>query len=129
MFRDILHNSLLRFLLVGGISTFINFTVFTILYTSKIMHYDAAFIFGFLSGVVVGYFFNRRWSFQVRSENHIRHARRYLTTYSISLLTGVACVRWAVEDLGINPFVANVFVICITTSINYIGIRFWAFSR
>jgi len=120
---------LLRFLIVGGASTVVNYGIYTVLYLGAMVHYDVAFIVGFMSGVVVGYLLNRAWTFQVRSGNHSRDVWRYLITYTASLLSGLACVRWIVEDLSVDPLLANLCVICMTTFINYCGTRFWVFNR
>jgi putative flippase GtrA len=122
-------NPLLRFLIVGGASTCVNYGIYLLLYLVVLLRYEYAFIMGFLSGVAFGYLLNRSWTFQVRSGDHKRDVWRYFIVYTASLLVGLVCMRLAVEVLDVDPRVANLCIILVTTYTNYIGIRFWVFRK
>ena len=121
--------SLKRFLIVGVASTCVNYGTYLLTYLVLMMDYDLAFIIGFVSGVAFGYLLNRAWTFQVRSGAHRRYVWRYLAVYITSLLIGLILIRWSVNGLGVDPIIANLCTILVTTCINYVGTKFWVFYR
>jgi putative flippase GtrA len=127
--ENVSQRSFQRFLVVGVSSTCVNYGVYLLIYLVVRMDYDLAFIIGFLSGVACGYLLNRAWTFQIRSGGHKRYVWRYLIVYITSLLIGLAVVRWSVKWLGLDPIIANLCPILVTTFINYVGIRHWVFCR
>jgi putative flippase GtrA len=122
-------NYLQRFLIVGALSTCINYGIYMLVYLVLKMSYEWAFVIGFLSGIASGYFLNRAWAFQVKSTDHQRNIWKYLTVYTTTLLIGLTFFKWAVKGFGVDPIVANFGIILITTCINYAGTRFWVFRQ
>lgn len=121
--------SLTQFLIVGAISTVLNYSVYALFYLVVMVSYEKSFITGFVSGVALSYFLNRAWTFQVKFGSHRRDVWRYCTVYGTSLLFGIFFIRSAVEISEIDPLLANLGGIFVTTFINYIGVRFWVFSQ
>jgi putative flippase GtrA len=126
-FKYLLHNPLPKFLIIGVLSTIINYSLFIFLHFIVFLHYQISFIVGYLSGIAVGYLFNRSWSFQFSKSSHKRNIWKYLTVYVFSLWFGSTCLGALVNVVGIAPAVANLFTLLVTTFINYIGVRFWVF--
>ena len=119
----------MKFLVVGSLSTILNYLVFATFFLVLNFQYLTSFTIGFLSGVALGYILNRSWTFQISDSYPMRYFFHYTIVYITSLLIGLLCMRIAVEILSIHPLVSNIGVICITTCTNYSGIRFWVFKN
>lgn len=121
----------LKFLVIGGISTILNYAVFFLLFHRFAIYYVLASAAGYVAGVVVGYLFNRHWTFAADKALH-RQSREfmlYCTVYVISLLTSLLLLAALVDWLGLDARVANGLVIAVSTLINFIGLRFMVFKQ
>ena len=127
MIEALRKNLLVRFLIVGVASTVFNYSVYAFLYLVAMVDYGKSFIIGFLCGVAFSYFLNRAWTFQVKTAGHTRDVWRYFTLYATSLLIGLVCISLAIEFFAVDPLLANLGTILVTTCTNYTGLRFWVF--
>lgn len=116
-----------RFLLVGGLSTIINYTVFFGSWAMLGVNYLPAAALGFGAGVVVGYFLNKRWTYRVDTPSTPALVATYAAVYGISLLTGLGVIYLLVRHAGLDPTIANLISIVCTTCMNFIGTRFVVF--
>ncbi len=117
---------LTKFLIVGGFSTILNYAIFYGLYKLIGIYYLLSSAIGFLSGVVFGYFFNKTWTFQSKSKARMEIVKYYLV-YIFSLFFSLVILRIEVEYFMINPLIANIITISITTIINFAGTKFFVF--
>lgn len=116
----------LRFILIGGFSTLVNYAIFYTLYQVFHLHYLTASSLGFLTGVLAGYTFNKNWTFE--SKTPPKHTWvKYLGLYLVSLMLGLGFLKGLVM-LGIPPLIANVLMIGLTTCTNFIGTKVWVFK-
>lgn len=118
----------IRFIIIGLVSTSINYATFYGLYALNILHYASASAVGYCSGLGIGYFFNKAWTFEVE-EHSIGGISKYLTTYFASLFLGLGCLAILVDSIGIPAWFSNILVIGLTTVTNFCGLRFWAFKE
>ncbi|GGE24459.1 hypothetical protein GCM10011390_49850 [Aureimonas endophytica] len=128
MIRPALTGEIGRFLVVGALSTVINYGVFYALLLVGTDYILAAAI-GFLTGVAAGYGLNKRWTFGVSAPSSLRLVVSYWLVYGISLVCGLLFIRGLVEFLGIDPRLANLAAIVLTTCTNFLGTRFLVFRR
>ena len=126
-FKYLFNNPLPKFLIIGVLSTLINYSTFIFLYFIILLHYQVSFVIGYISGIIVGYLFNRSWSFQFNKSSYTHDIWKYLTVYVLSLWFGSTCLGLLVKIIGITPALANLLTLLVTTFINYIGVRFWVF--
>lgn len=117
-----------RFLVVGGASTVLNYTVYFILFSIFGMKYPIAFSIGFMSGVVFGYVLNKQWSFGLREASTPLVVLKYVLVYVLSLGLGLAVIRILVVNGGLDPLLANFFTILVTTCTNFVGARYLVFK-
>ena len=127
IFKVIFRGTLVRFLIVGGGSTACNYGIYAILYLVFMVHYGLSFIIGYLSGVTFAYFLNRAWTFRITSPSYSEHVWGYFLVYLISLIVGFCCIKFLVVIFYVDPLLANLITIFITTFLNYIGTKFWVF--
>jgi putative flippase GtrA len=123
-----LHTQFSRFLVIGGISTIISYSVFLVSLRVFGFHYIFANIMAFVFGISFGYPMNRRWTFD--SGHHKNsHFLQYLSVYLTSLLIGTIFLRIAVDTIGIIPEVAFILAVGITTFTNFLGTKFFVFKK
>jgi len=118
----------LKFVVVGGMSTIINYILFYLLFSNNLINYLAASAFGYVLGVFVGYFFNKYWTFQYLSKNHSKDLILYNLVYLTSMILGLLFLNFQVEFLIFNPLFANLVTIAFTTVSNFVGIKFLVFN-
>ena len=112
-----------RFLLVGGISTLINYIIFSALLTFLKQLPVIATAFGYVSGVGVGFFGNKYYSFQSFSKD-ISETLRYLGVYLSTFLVSLVLAHF------INANVLSyLFIVGVTTVLNYLGCQFLVFKN
>jgi len=116
----------LRFVVVGILSTFINYTVFYVLYKFIGFGYLLSSASGFLAGVVFGYRLNRTWTFELYSDASLFH--KYLLVYCCSLLLTLIFMEILISRIGIPAEIANVVCIILTTCTNFFGMKMVVFT-
>lgn len=114
----------LMFCVVGGISTILNYISFVTLVFLNI-NYLLASAIGYLVGVFIGFGLNKRFTFFGSCQPKL--LKKYLMLYTFSLITGLLFLRVLVH-LDINVYVANIFMIGLTTTLNFIGSKFYVFE-
>ncbi|SFC17271.1 Uridine kinase [Flexibacter flexilis DSM 6793] len=119
---------ILRFAVVGGFSTAVNYSTFYALLQLLDINYLAASATGFLVGVVVGYFFNKKWTFNAETASK-NDWWKYATVYLCSLICGLVFLYIVVDKIGVYKPLGNLLSIILTTIINFIGTRFWVFNN
>jgi len=116
-----------RFAIVGGLSTLLNYGGFYCLLTFLGLHYLYASSFGFIVGVLFGYFLNKYWSFEYNGGGRFLFIK-YFCVYLFSLGTCLLFLYFTVSALGLNPVLMNLFSIALSTVMNFINLRLWVFK-
>lgn len=119
---------ILKFLIVGGLSTLLNYSLFLLLFLMLELNYMTASTIGFFSGVLFGYYLNKRWTFQVEKREESIFFR-YLFVYCSSLTIGLSWLYFQVECIGVPPHIAQILMIGLTTCLNFLGVKLWAFKN
>ncbi|MBT5953774.1 hypothetical protein HOG98_03540 [bacterium] len=122
-----LKKSFLRFLIIGGVSTAINYSVFHVFLAVFGMHYAMSSGVGYCTGLVVGYFFNKSWTFQA-ARHSVAAITQYICVYLGSLTLSLVLLSFLIEGLSFPAWFANIIAIGLTTITNFVGLRFWVFT-
>ena len=117
-----------RFIVVGLLSTIVNYGVFYSLVVAGISYLIASAA-GFLIGVASGYGLNKRWTVGVTQPSDRRLVLGYWMVYLTSLVCGLLLIRFLVEGLRIDVRLGNLAAIVLTTCTNFAGTRFLVFKR
>lgn len=125
--QQIMTAPVIRFLIVGGASTVVNYLIFIGVYSGKIADYMFASAIGFMAGLAFGYFFNKRWTFGVTASSTPGIVARYIAVYMTSLCLGLLAIHLFVDYAGVDPLIANGLSIILTTCTNFIGTRYLVF--
>ena len=83
---------------------------------------------GYIFGLLFGYYLNRVWTFQSVTDS-FKQKMRYIFTYLFSLTTGLIFLQILVRNYGLVTEIANIYVILITTLLNFLGTKFWVFHK
>lgn len=119
-----------KFVIVGIISTIVNYSIFYYFLEYLIIgFYKIASAIGYSSGVFVGFFLNKYWTFEAKEKNFRREIPIYFTVYFFSLLIGLLFLEFEVIFLKINVLIANFLTIVLTTIMNFIGTKFIVFKK
>lgn len=125
--RPVFHQ-FLKFCLVGLESAVAYYFVFLLLNYILKINYLIASAVGFISGTLVGYKFNKIFSFDSKLRNTIT-LPIYLAVYSFSLIFTIFSMKYLVEILKITPIISILIVIFFTTIINFFGVKMLAFKN
>jgi len=126
-FKTLYPAEFIRFCIIGVICTIANYAIFYTLYSMLNFPYLTASAIGFIAGVFIGYPLNRRWTYKVKLSSRLQ-IFSYLLVYISSLILSIAFLRLLVEYGGLDPKVANILIIGLTTCTNYLGVKLLVFN-
>jgi putative flippase GtrA len=116
-----------KFLLVGVMTTAINFAVFALLLANGV-HYLPAATIAFVIATVNSYTFNRRWTFRAGAHRMswlAKFTAVQLVGLSINLLVLAGLVEW----FGLPELLAQLLANCCVVMTNFVGNKFWTFQK
>ncbi|NHO40060.1 GtrA family protein [Acetobacter ghanensis] len=117
-----------RFIIVGGVSTIVNYLVFLVFLKYVGLQYQLSSSCGFLAGVMVGFPLNKMWTYQHSSGVTWGLLGRYASVYAVSLFVNICVLGVLVGFFRTDARLANIVGIGITTVTNFIGTKFWVFG-
>ncbi len=116
----------LRYVLVGGLGTSINYASFAVLL--RIAPYPAAAAAAYLIGTLAAYALNRRWTFGI-SDHRSRYLLRYVTVQLAGMAATVAVLSGLVEILGVPVLLGQLLAIAAGTLTTFQLNRRWSFAE
>ena len=122
----------LNFCIVGVSNFLVNYIVFIVCIRVFGMVYHLANVFAFIISVFNAFFWNDRYVFK-GNKNLADKAKRLLKTYISYALTGLLLIEVLLfielDVCHISEFIAPVINLFITTPINFLLNKFWAFKK
>lgn len=120
----------LKFIVVGSLSTVVNYAVFFISYSYGQVNYLLASAIGYATGLLLSYVLNASWTFRQQSNFRLvsRQTFRFILVYVCSLGLSLGSIYVLVHWLGIDPRLANIVAICQTTVTNFLGCKYYVFK-
>lgn len=119
----------LKFGIVGVISTIANYGLFTLLLKAFGLYYILSAAAGYITGLVLGFYLNKNWTFVAQIDRQKSHLFLYSIVYIISLIFSQMLLFSLVEKLKLDPLLANVFAICLSTIMNFMGTNYFVFIK
>lgn len=124
------HKQIMKFMIVGVINTLIDLSVYVFL-TRVIPAFAqdliAAKFFSFMCGTISSFFFNRLWTFGVRTRFAIAEIIRFYAVVSLAMLTNVAAMYFLVHVMDMYDLFALGLTTVLTFTINYTLSKIWVF--
>lgn len=118
----------IKFGLVGISNAVVLLVVYYILLYVNI-HYIIAYVIGFILSVLNAYFWNNQYVFkQARSTFGYKLLKCYVSYITTFVISTLLLYLW-VDVLSVSDKVAPIINICITTPINFIMNKLWAFKK
>jgi putative flippase GtrA len=118
-----------KFILVGLLSTTVNYLIFFIALHYFFINYLISSGIGFIAGVFAGFFLNKNWTFDSRFVQTKRIIISYFLVYIFSLALSLVFLKITVGIFHASPEIANLLAICLTTCTNFIGTKFYVFKK
>lgn len=126
-----LRGELLRFVLVGGTSAAITFSIYRGLMLFGASPHPALAV-GFVAGTVFSFFANRMFTFNIAAPSRQGEVLRFVVVYAAALGAHVGVNALMLAWLGRSePGIAASFVVatCVSTATTFIGMKWFAFAR
>ena len=118
----------LRFLIVGAFASIINLLCFYILFYKLNIFETVSYSISYILGVAIGYFFNKRWSFNYKNNSNKALFSKYLLVYTINLFLGLGFFELILIFSKIEELIIQATVIVITAVFNYLGLKIFVFK-
>lgn len=119
---------LIRFTLIGGVNTAVDYGVFFLLHTLLSVGSLISQVISFSSGVICSYFLNRRFTFKAQGKMTTSEIIKFIILNLIAMGSSVLVV-WVFETyFNISPYIAKLASMLVSFTINYIGNRFFIFK-
>lgn len=120
----------IKFVLVGCS----NAVVTLLVYDAMVIAFDEEIYLigqtvGYVAGILNSYFWNSRFVFAAKEIKQSQSFVKMCTCYGMTYFMQMGMLYLFVEKLAISAFVAPVLAIIITTPVNFIINKFWAFSE
>lgn len=116
----------LRFLLVGGLSTFAHYLLLAALVECAAVDVLPATAAGYVLGAVVNYLLNRRFTFR-SARAHGAAVPRFVAVWLAGLLATVLLMALCVQGLGWHWLPSQVLTTGLVLVLNYLGHARFAF--
>lgn len=121
---------LIKYLFVGGVNAILTFIIYFLFLKIFGVYYLISFSIAWISGVVFTYVINFLWVF--KPEEKIRFKNRfikYFIVYLTSYGTNMFLLKLVKEKAGLDPLIAQLFIIPIVVMINFLGIKYWSLRK
>ena len=121
----------IKFGLVGVSNTIVS-TLFMYLCLYFNLHYIAANAIGFFAGTINSFILNSKFVFHTSTADPVQQFKSCIKTfisYGIAFLLSSFLLYIWIDVLSISKYIAPLINICITTPLNFILNKFWAFKK
>lgn len=120
---------LIRFSIVGSISTIINYSFFFFLYSILEFYYIIASSFGYIIGLLFGYYYNKNWTFRKNVIDGKSYIINYFTAQIIGLIITQLSLFIIVEGIHIDPLFANIIALGFGSIASFLLIDLFVFNK
>lgn len=121
----------LKFGIVGASNTLVSMAIYYLLLFFGI-HYIPANTAGYIAGTLNAYYWNSKYVFK-KEDGEVRSARKSLfrsfLAYGVTYLISTALLYIWVDIFGISDKIAPIMNLVITTPLNFLLNKLWAFKR
>tara|TARA_B110001452_G_C15134658_1_gene395243 strand:- start:195 stop:593 length:399 start_codon:yes stop_codon:yes gene_type:complete len=117
----------LRFLIVGAFASIINLLCFYILFYKLNLFETLSYLISYIVGVATGYLFNKKWSFNYKTNSNKALFLKYLLVYIFNLFLGMGFFELILILTNIEEIITQAIVIIITAASNFLGLKIFVF--
>ena len=124
----LIKKSFLRFLIVGVFSSVINLFSFYVLFYKLNIFETLSYAISYIVGVAIGYFLNKKWSFNYKNNDKKGLFSKYLLVYLINLFIGMGFFELILILTNVNELLVQFIVIIITAITNFCALKIFVFK-
>lgn len=117
----------LSFILVGATSTVLNYLVFLVFLLFLSFHYLASASIGFISGVIIGFIFNKNYTFSSKRKVS-KSLPVYFLIYLFSLGVNLVLLEVLTTNTSLGAIISNLLLAPLIILINFLGAKLVAFG-
>lgn len=125
--KKLFEYQVIRFLFVGGLNTIVGYGIYALLVYLGINLYIASTI-STIIGVFHSYLWNRYFTFKSK-EKALAEIVRFISVYIVSYLLGLLTLFISNKIFNIDPYVAGLVNLVITTLISWFGHKYFSFKK
>lgn len=114
----------LAYLVVGVLTTVINYVIFALLTKGVLIHYIASNVIAWAAAVCFAYFANGTWVYQSDSRRSVKEAAAFVLSRLFSLGVETLLLLLFVTFLHFDELVVKLVVAVLVVVLNYITGRF-----
>lgn len=120
---------LLRYMVVGGLATCADISLFSFLIYYYGVHYNLAMIFGFLLGTLINFLLCNWFVFQ-RSTSSIYNSliKHYMASFAGFMLNFTLFQLWQLASASQHPVLGRIVVAAFTFTFNFFAFKKFSFS-
>ena len=122
-----LFKRIIRFSIIGGLSTSINYFLFYVFYMIFEFHYSLSSSFGYVVGLFFGYYFNKYWTFFRKVDLKKTYTVKYVIAQILGLLFCQISLFIFVNFFAINVLISNILALGIASIISFLIIDTFVF--
>jgi putative flippase GtrA len=124
------HNwvQLVKFCTVGASGYVVNLCVFALCVEVFGLHHLAAATCAFVVAVLNNFWWNRYWTFRIRSGRASFQAARFFAVSVAAFLFAASMLELLVSVAGLPALAAQAISIVLATPLNFIGNKMWSFA-
>lgn len=119
---------LTKFAIVGVLNAVVLFVVYNILLKLG-LNYQLSYAIGFVLSVLNAYFWNNRFVFKESGSTFIRKLLKVYMSYILTYVISAVLLYVWVDIIHIMKEIAPIINIIITTPINFLLNKLWAFKK
>lgn len=117
----------LRFCLIGGLNTAIQYVVFLLLFRLLGVPMVLSSAIGYVAGILNSYALNRRLTFQVRHRWSVGEFTRFVVINLVAMGANLGLLKLLVARFGMLPELAQIVAIGGSLVVNFAGNKWWTF--
>jgi putative flippase GtrA len=116
-----------RFLIVGSLASIINLLCFYVLFYQLNIFETLSYSISYITGISIGYIFNKKWSFNYKNESNKALFSKYLLVYTFNLFIGMGVFELVLILSNIEELIIQAIVIIITAISNFLALKIYVF--
>lgn len=118
---------MVKYALVGGLNTGVDFAVFCVMVYGVGMVTIWAQVLSYSAGLLNSYLLNRKWTFQAKEQRRALEMLRFVIINILSF--GAATILLlGLEKWGTGSAFAKIASVALSFVVNYLGYRLWVFT-
>lgn len=118
----------IKFLVVGGINTAIDFIVLYILVYFGMPASNAKLI-SYPCGVINSYFMNRSWTFKQKQKKSVLEVIKFIVVNIVAYGVNAGIFNICITTFALNMFIANCVATAFSLVVNFAGNKLFVFNK